>query len=451
MNSDFTLLIVDDDPMVLASLKRTLHRERLTVYTCSTGREALTHLDSRPVHAALVDYRMPGMDGLALLQDITSTYPDVMTVILTGHGNVTVAVQAMKMGAVDFWEKPISPEALKARLTQLKRIWSLRRENSVLKKQLGKDKKQPELIGQSPPIKRLQHLIALVGPSRETVLIQGETGSGKEIVAKLIHQASSRSTDPFIPVDCASITESVFESELFGHAKGAFTGAYSETLGLIRSANGGTLFLDEIGELPFPVQAKLLRVLQEKEVRPVGSAKSYPIDVRILAATNRRLEDDVKSDRFREDLFYRLNIITVQIPSLRERKEDIALLADYFLNLHGDGNTDSKHISNEALRCLENYRWPGNVRELENVIRRALVISDSNHLTPENLPDHLLREVSLPSLSTGNPQNGSLAAYEIVAIKKALEKTGGIRKEAAKILNIGEATLYRKIRLYDLK
>ncbi len=314
------------------------------------------------------------MDGVNLLKAIRRFDPAVRIIILTGHGSVAEAVRAIKLGAVDFLEKPFSAETLRARVAQLHQIWELEEENRRLKAKMDFRFGFEHLVGNSTAVLRLKEMITRVGPTDATILIQGETGTGKELVARAIHFHSPRSENHFVPVDCAAISETVMESELFGHLKGAFTGAHTSTLGLIRSADRGTLFLDEISEISPAVQVKLLRTIQEKEVRPVGSSRSYRVDVRVFAATNRDLLEAVKHGSFREDLFYRLNVLTVNVPPLRDRKEDIPLLVKYFLNRFSTDHSAVRDTSPEALYCLENYDWPGNVRELENVIRRAVAL-----------------------------------------------------------------------------
>ena len=373
----FTLLLVDDDPRVVASLRRTLRSDRWQILGSNNGAEALELLAHRSVDAAVVDLKMPKMDGMTLLEHLRDKYPAVQVIILTGHGGVEEAVMALKKGAVDFLEKPWPSETLRARIGQLHRVWELELENESLRKQVHDRFSYPELIGTSRPILDLKALVAQVGPSDASVLINGETGTGKELVARAIHHHSNRVDAVFIPVDCAAISETVIESELFGHVKGAFTGANETTLGLIRAADGGTLFLDEVGELTPAIQAKLLRTLQQREVRPVGGSKPHAVDIRIIAATNRDLKDEVAQGNFREDLYYRLNVIGLKAPALRERGNDVLLLARHFIKRYQPVSSDHASISSQAARSLEAYDWPGNVRQLENVIQRALAISGS--------------------------------------------------------------------------
>jgi transcriptional regulator with PAS, ATPase and Fis domain len=296
----------------------------------------------------------------------------------------------------------------------------------------------------------LKRLIAQVGPDDAPILIQGETGTGKELVARAIHQHSPRLQSNFVPVDCAAISETVIESELFGHVKGAFTGAHISTLGLVRSADKGTLFLDEVGELSPAIQVKLLRTIQEMEVRPVGSSTSHKVDIRIISATNRDLAAEVSQTNFREDLFYRLNVVVVHVPPLRDRMDDVALLAKFFVNNFATNFSIVKDISKEALNCLQNYRWPGNIRELENVIRRAIALGRDEFIQPEDLPPGIFTPPGKVALDNGLTADDSLEAYEKAAIQNALAKSGNSRRKAAEMLGIGEATLYRKISKYGL-
>ncbi len=306
-------------------------------------------------------------------------------------------------------------------------------------------------MGNSTPILNLKQLIVQIGQTDESVLIQAETGTGKELVANAIHHHSRRSENNFVPVDCAAIGETVIESEFFGHVKGAFTGAHVTTLGLIRSAEKGTLFLDEVGELSIGVQTKLLRVIQEREVRPVGSTKNHPVDIRIVAATKRDLTEEVSMGNFREDLFYRLDVVNMKIPPLRDRKEDIPLLAAHFIEYLSNDFTRVKEVSQEALMCMERYSWPGNVRELENVIRRAMALVKTDIILSEHLPASIYAPPGDIPQTLDLTSSDSLAAYEIVAIQNALTKSGHKRKKAAEILGIGEATLYRKLKKYGIK
>ncbi|MCP3925895.1 MAG: sigma-54-dependent Fis family transcriptional regulator [Desulfobacterales bacterium] len=451
IDKKFTLLIVDDEESVVSSLKRTFIDEDYDIKSASNGMEALKIVKSMRIDAALVDLKMPLMNGMELLDNIMESHPNTMVVMLTGHGGISDAVKAIKKGAMDFIEKPFSVEGLLVRVKQIYKIWSLKNENIRLREKTDTNFEFDRLIGNSTSVLKLKELISKVGPTDTSILIQGETGTGKELVARAIHHHSIRNTNNFVPVDCASINESVFENELFGHIKGAFTGAISSTDGLIRSADKGTLFFDEIGELPLTTQAKLLRSIQEREVRPVGSSKSYSVDVRIVAATNRDLKKEVEKKRFREDLYYRLNVLLLEVPPLSERISDISLLSNYFLDRLKTGFTKVSEISEEAMQYLERYNWPGNIRELENIIRRGIAVSSQKMIYPEDLPEHVTGNEEKNSYEDGEiVSEHSLASYEKEAIQKALEICKNNRRKASVLLRIGEATLYRKIKKYDL-
>jgi DNA-binding NtrC family response regulator len=446
----FRLLLVDDEPSVLSSLKRIFFKDEYQIHTAGNGAQALELLAEIKMDAALIDLKMPGMDGLTLMKEMRKDFPQVMVIILTGHGSIQEAVDAVKLGAVDFLEKPYEPEALRNRIAQLHQIWNLREENRQLRSRIEFQFGFDRLVGNSTAMLKLKELIAQIGPNDAPVLIQGETGTGKELVARAIHHHSARATGNFVPVDCAAISETVIESELFGHVKGAFTGAHMSTLGLVRSADGGTLFLDEVGELSPAIQSKLLRTVQESEVRPVGSNKAYPVDIRILAATNRDLAREVAGNNFREDLYYRLNVVVIEVPPLRERKDDIALLAKYFLKRFATDLTPTKDIARKTYFFLVNYDWPGNIRELENVIRRAIALGRSELIEPEDLPANIFTPAGYGPGPTDIPSDGSMTSYEKSAILNALKKSGYNRRIAAQILGVGEATLYRKISKYGL-
>lgn len=453
MQARFKLMLVDDEPYVVSALKRVFHNEPYDCIVASDGYEALKLMGQTSVDAALIDYMMPEMDGLTLLKEIRKGFPETRVFLLTGHGGVKEAVKAIKLGAVDFLEKPYEPESLRARIAQIAKIWRLERENRDLKEQVDAQKGYDRLLGNSNAMLKLKKLISQVARSNAPILIQGETGTGKELVAHAIHQHSPRMNQIFQPVDCGAISESVMGSELFGHAKGAFTGAHAATLGLIRSANNGTLFLDEVGELSPSMQVKLLRTIQEKQVRPVGDTKSYTVDLRIIAATNRNLEEEVGKGNFREDLFFRLNVIILTVPPLRVRTDDVSLLAQHFVRSFRTTETAVQSISEDALERLSRYDWPGNVRELENVIRRAVAIGQHDQIRSADLPPNF--QYNLPYPMGGmtplvNNTDPSLAAYEKAAISNALCLSSGNRKKAAAILGVGEATLYRKLKKYNL-
>jgi DNA-binding NtrC family response regulator len=451
LQSKFSFLIVDDDPGVISILKSAFSDTSYQIYTAMNGKSALALMEKVRIDATLIDLVMPEMDGITLLKEIKKDYPETMAIMLSGYGCIETAVKAVKLGAVDFLEKPISPEGLRFCLAQLYEKWKAKKENRTpgvkIESRLGYDK----LVGSSRVIRKLKQIIAQVGPTDAPVLIEGQTGTGKELVARAVYDHSRRSKKSFMPVDCAAISETVIESELFGHVKGAFTGAHISTLGIIRSADKGTLFLDEIGELPQSVQAKLLRTIQEREVRPVGSTKRYPVDIRVIAATNRDLEEEVLKGSFNEALFYRLNVVNINVPQLQDRKEDIPLLARHFAKRFAPAHSQVKDISPEALECLEAYDWPGNIRELENVIQRAIALGSKNLIRTWDLPKKIYALSAKTSKSQLKPTRGTLAWYEKKAIQNALTKSSGNRKNAALLLDVGEATIYRKIKKYHIK
>jgi len=388
---------------------------------------------------------------MTLLAEMRAKWPHVRVLMLTGYGGVKEAVAAIKLGAMDFLEKPFEDESLRSRVDQFYQMWLLERENRQLKEQVQFNFGFEQLIGNSMAILNLKRMILQVAHSDASILIQGETGTGKELVARAIHHHSARAEQPFVPVDCASINETVMGSELFGHVKGAFTGAIENTTGLIRSGDKGTVFLDEVGELPLSMQVKLLRAIQEKEVRPVGASRSYPVDVRFLAATNRNLEEEVAQGRFRQDLFYRLNVVVMSVPPLRTRLEDVPLLIRHFTN--GNNPKVGRTLAKETLACLMTYDWPGNVRELENVMHRAAAMCQTEAIQPHDLPENIFSAASAQQPVEGalpGVTEDSLEAYELAAIRNALRKNDENRKKAAQMLGIGEATLYRKLKKYNL-
>jgi len=451
LQSKFSFLIVDDDPGVISVLKSAFSDTSYQVYTAMNGKSALALMEKVRIDATLIDLVMPEMDGITLLKEIKKDYPETMAIMLSGYGCIETAVKAVKLGAVDFLEKPISPEGLRFCLAQLYEKWKAKKENRTfgvkIESRLGYD----ELVGSSTVIKKLKQIIAQVGPTDAPVLIQGQTGTGKELVARAVYYHSRRSKKNFVPVDCAGISETVIESELFGHVKGAFTGAHISTLGIIRSADKGTLFLDEIGELPQSVQAKLLRTIQEREVRPVGSSKRYPVDIRVIAATNRDLEEEVLKGSFNEAFFYRLNVVNINVPPLKDRKQDIPMLARHFAKRFASAHSQVKDISPDALDCLEAYDWPGNIRELENVVHRAIALGSKSLIRMWDLPKKIYALSAKTSQTDTKPTRGTLAWYEKKAIQNALTISSGNRKSAAMLLDVGEATIYRKIKKYHIK
>ncbi|HXX65845.1 MAG TPA: sigma-54 dependent transcriptional regulator [Polyangiaceae bacterium] len=439
-----TVLVVDDERSNVESLEKIFAREGVRVLSALDAKRALELLRSHRVHVVLTDLMMPGTTGLELLRAIKQVAPDVEVVLMTAYGSVEVAVNAMRDGAYDFVEKPLKRVSIVKSVRKAAEKQKLVAENRSLKDEI-KRLAHREIIGSSPALRRVIDVATQAAPSQATVLILGESGTGKELLARYIHERSARSRGPFVAVNCAAIPETILESELFGHERGAFTGATAKKDGRFAKAAGGTLFLDEIGELSPSVQVKLLRVLQEGEYEPLGGNVAKA-DVRIVAATNRDLVAEVTAARFREDLYYRLNVIAITAPPLRARREDVPLLVDHFLGLYCAKNGRQRlQPTRGALERLVDYAWPGNVRELENVIERAVVLSRSDTLAEADLPDHLSNE--LPSTTTaltfqiGTP----LDEIELRVIRETLRHTRGDKSVAAQLLGISTRTIYRKL------
>lgn len=443
----FTILIVDDEVAILDSLKRVFRKSAYRILLAEDGRKGLALLDSTRVDLLLLDLKMPGLDGFEVLARAMKSRPDLKVIIQTAHGGVQEAVRAVRQGALDFLIKGESVEVLHNRIRQVFEHWQLEQENEALRRLNAGRFEFDQLIGESAAMVQLKQMISRVAPTDATVLVQGESGTGKELIAQALHHHSDRRHRPFVAIDCASISESVLESELFGHERGAFTGADAPFQGVIRAAHTGTLFLDEIGEISSAVQAKLLRVIQERCIRPVGSTRFHKVDVRIIAATNRNLLAEVAVSAFRQDLYYRLSTITLTAPPLRKREHDIFLLTEYYLEQCSASLGRRITMSEAALERLARYEWPGNVRELDNVLRGAAVFSTTGMIGVEDLPPALGATVA-PVEQVVRPL--TLEAMEKEAIRNALALCGNNRKEAVQMLAISEATLYRKIKKYGL-
>jgi DNA-binding NtrC family response regulator len=446
-----TLLVVDDLPVDRKLVEAALS-EDYEITTASSGAEALELITTRLFDAALVDIQMPEMDGLTVLREIKRHDAAVEVVIMTADPRVDTAVQALKEGAYDYVAKPLNLAELRIVVGHIMERSVLRREVKLLRHRLGDDLAVRDLIGDSTPMRQLKELVARAAGGDSPVLIDGESGTGKELVAAAIHRLSSRAGGPFIPVNCGSIPSQLLESEFFGHVRGAFTGAVADAQGLFRSAHGGTLFLDEVAELPPALQAKLLRVLQEGEVRPVGSTRIAAVDVRIVAATNRHLEQAVRAGALREDFFYRLNVIRITTPPLRARRGDIPALVHAFLRrLNQRAHRQIRAVAPEALAVLCAYDFPGNVRELENLVERAHALGAGDTITPDDLPSLACRADD-PVVATGVlPQlDEALARFERELIGRALAHCAGDRDRAAHALGISSRTLYRRLREHRL-
>ncbi|MCG8451773.1 MAG: sigma-54 dependent transcriptional regulator [Spirochaetales bacterium] len=449
----FRLLVVDDEKNIRSGLAKALEMDGYEVYQAEDGQEALKVMLKAEIDLIIADLRMPKLSGEELLKRVTSSYPTVPVIILTGHGTVDNAVQAMRDGAYDFLTKPVNLDRLGLLVKRALGRRELARKHQELQDEvsrLEKRKNGAQLLGKSAPMSRIFEMIDQVAPTRASVLITGESGTGKELVANALHSSSPRKDSPLIKVHCAALSESLLESELFGHEKGAFTGASSQRKGRFELANGGTIFLDEIGEIDPSVQIKILRVLQERSFERVGGESTLHVDVRIIAATNRDLKAEVDAGRFREDLYYRLNVVNLHLPPLRERPDDIPLLASRFLEECAEENGKSvQGLEPKAAMVLRSYRWPGNVRELRNVMESAVVMSRGDFIGVEDLPSHL---------SKGGEENGVLvplglpmAEAEKLIIRANLHAQSGNKSRTAEVLGIGRKTLHRKIHDFGME
>ena len=443
------LLVVDDEESTRHLCAEVAERCRMKTMTASSAEEALEILDQHPVDILLTDLKLPQSSGLDLLKRTQAQYPDVAVIVLTQYGTITSAIESTRHGAVDYVQKPFRPEELQARLERVARDVLLNQENRLLREQLRTHTGFGGLIGLSERMQRVYRLIEKVSQHEYPVLILGESGTGKELVARSIHFSGPRKDKPFAPVDCSALVPTLIESELFGYVKGAFTGALHSKQGLLEAAQGGTLFLDEIGDMPPDLQAKLLRALQEHEVKPVGSTERRSIDVRIIAATNRDLAAGIRNGTFRQDLYFRLNVVQIKLPPLRDRKVDIPLLVTTFLEKYSDPQGPVRTISEDALRRLMAYDWPGNVRELENAIERAVALGSGPIVHIGDLPSNLL----YPPVESVSENEGVLPLEELErrAILRTLRETGGDKLAAARLLGIGKTTLYRKLKQYHVE
>lgn len=440
-------LIIDDEHYVRLVLEQTLREEGCDVVVASDGKAGIAALQGETFDCVITDLRMPGIDGLAVLKWVTDHQPGIDVVMLTGHGDVKDAVEAMKQGAWDFLIKdtPFDGATVKAALAKLRTVRALRQENLAARR--GGYTRDVIIEGDSAAWKTLRAQIAKAASSKSPVLIQGETGSGKEVVARLVHELSDRSQGPFLAVNCGAISRELLESELFGHEKGAFTGAVGAKIGLVTAADGGTLFLDELAEMPPPMQVSLLRFLDRGEYRPVGSTRTFHADVRVVAATNQNLEQLVSQTRFREDLFYRINTLTLQVAPLRERKEDIPVLAEHILGGSRAAGLPARSLSQEAMTVLTSYAWPGNIRELRNVLERAIMMSAGKGPISR---EELLAVLPKPSggLQAGDLSHYSLDEIERLHVQRVLDANDGNKTQAAKILDIDYKTLLAKMKKY---
>jgi two-component system response regulator HydG len=447
-----TILIVDDARSTLRALEVILKREGYTVLTAASGTEGLTYIEQHEVDLLLCDVKMPKMDGLTVLRQVKAE--DTGIVMMSGHADISTAVSAMKEGAFDYLVKPFGEDEVLRVVQKALAMRALVVENLLLKRQVRDQFARAHVIGSSPSWNRVYQMVQQVAPSQATVLLTGESGTGKELIAGLLHRLSPRTERPFIVLNAAAMPATLLEAELFGYEKGAFTGALQRKPGHFELADGGTLFLDEIGDMPFEVQAKLLRVLQDGTFKRLGGINTLRVNVRVVAATNKELSKEVASERFRQDLYYRLNVIAIHLPPLRERLQDIPLLAAHFLQKYArENHKEIVAIQQEAVEHLMGYDWPGNVRELENVIERAVVLAKGSTITQTDL--YLEEQQEKAPLNTNEyfvlPAKSTLAQIEREAIIQALRHTEGNREATARLLNIGPATLYRKFKEYQIQ
>jgi DNA-binding NtrC family response regulator len=452
-NLRIRFLVVDDEESIRHLCVTVAESLGFACSQAENGESALALLEEQPAQIILTDLVMPQMSGIEFLEQVRRTLPRSEIAVMTGHGSVETAVQAMKLGAYDYISKPFSSvEELRLLLRRMAEKIRLVDENEFLRECTSAETELHGIIGASPKIQEVLRVIARLKDTRTPVLIAGESGTGKELVARAIHFRGTFAGRPFVAVDCGSLVPTLIESELFGHEKGAFTGATRSKPGLFQSANGGTIFLDEIGELPLEMQAKLLRFLQEKEVRPVGSNSKFKVDVRIIAATNRDLETEYRAGRFRKDLYFRLNVVTIQLPPLRERRSDIPMLTHWFLDRYAKAS--GSQVSSSAMKCLLQYDWPGNVRELENCIERAVALGDGKTVDMKDLPPTVVSAIPMAEISSASGQNqlssSDLEEIERATIQRVFQQVNGDKVVAGKMLGISRATLYRKLKRYNI-
>lgn len=451
--SEVRILIVDDDESTADSLRLNLVEEGYTVDTAPNGGKAIELFDQGGHHLAICDLQLPDMDGLEVMRHIKEARPNAEVIVVTAHGSTTKAVEATKAGAFDFVDKPLNFEELELRVQNALKHRELVTENANLRRQLSTRSEYFNIIGSAKSMQTIYETIESVAKSDANVLIVGESGTGKELIANAIHYQSLRSKKPFIKVNCAALPKELIESELFGHTKGAFTGAHADKEGLVQHAAGGSLMLDEIAEMPVELQPKLLRVLQERSYRKIGSEKTYAVDFRLISSTNRPPADAIRDGLLRDDLFYRISTITIHVPPLRDRSEDIQLLTEHFLHMYAQKyDRGITGVSQAAYQRLFGHAWPGNVRELQNVIERAVLLAKANRIEPVDLPfdNGSLPEGSPVGVAWDVPPNMTLEDIERLVIEKTLQRTGGNKQAAANLLGIYRPRLYSKIRKYNI-
>jgi DNA-binding NtrC family response regulator len=445
------ILLVEDEVNMARTLAKNLERAGHAVEHAPHGEAALARLGEASFDMVLTDLKMPVMDGMALMRAMHERGLPPAVVVLTGYGTIESAVEAMKLGAADYLIKDARPQEILLTIERVLRLGALRRENAQLRREIVRLHGFGELIGESAPMKAIYHVINTVAENKSTVLVSGDSGTGKELVARTIHERGPLAPHPFVAINCAGLSETLLDSQLFGHRRGSFTGAVHDHDGVFRAAEGGTLFLDEVAEIPLSLQAKFLRAVEQREVTPLGASLPVPVDVRLIAATNRDLDAEVHAGRFRRDLYYRLNVVHIELPALRTRPEDIPLLAEHFLQRFSRTyQVAPKRLAAEAMERLRVYAWPGNVRELQNAIERAFALAVADTITLEDLPAPLR---GAPSPDPGGPDPGDVPTLEEAERRlfaAALRKSGGNKNEAARLLGIDRQRLYRKIEKYGL-
>ncbi len=448
-----SILVVDDEPGVRSSISGVLRDEGFDVDTADTGEECLEKANGAAYDVIVLDIWLPGLDGLTTLQRLRERQIDSQVVIISGHGNIESAVRAIKMGAYDFIEKPLSLDKTVLVVRNALRQRDLEAENRVLRAKVDRQQQQHTMVGESPPMNRLRAEVALAAPTNGRVLILGENGTGKELVARTVHHTSRRKSGPFVEVNCAAIPEELIESELFGHVRGAFTGAVADKPGRFEQAHGGTIFLDEIADMSLKTQAKVLRVLQEQVMERVGGTQRIKVDVRVLAATNKELPSEIRAGRFREDLYFRLNVIPIFVPALRDRQQDIPMLAEHFMALlAAEYGRRPKRLAPEAAARLQQYAWPGNVRELRNVIERVIIMVSDDTITAQDLG--FLGRDGVPEVQV--PQGPVVALsdardrFEKDYILQTLAAQGGNMSRTAEVLGVERSNLYKKLRAFGI-
>jgi two-component system response regulator PilR (NtrC family) len=446
------ILVVDDEDIIRESLSYVLKKEGYLVEEAGNGKTALDKLLQEPFDLVITDLEMPVMKGIRLLEEVKKLNLQTSVIIITAYGSLDTAISALRSGASDYILKPIEFDEILIKIRRLFEIKELLLENQVLRKEIHRAYDFENIVGKSPHILNIYDMVNTVAETDSTVLITGKSGTGKELIARALHYKSKRKNRAFVPVNCGAISENLIESELFGHKKGAFTGAISDKEGYIKAAEGGTLFLDEVSELPPGLQVKFLRVLQEKEYTPVGTTAPIKVNVRFIASTNRDLKEEVKNSRFREDLYYRLNVIEIHLPSLKDREEDIPILADHFLDKYRkEMKKNIKGIDNQAMRALMSYEWKGEIRELENIIERAVIFCKSEFITMQDLPSTFKSDNSVLDISKAGSLDDSVRKFEKDLILRALETNQYNKEKTAEILQVGLSTLYRKLKELNIK